>query len=81
MEKNQVSCGFVPMQVNGFVLNNTYKWWKFLMEWNNSQVTKNIIIESFQQQLCNYFRHVIDNNFYSQEDQITLNKFLNSFNV
>ena len=44
----------VLMQVNNFILRNTDKWLKFLFEWNDFQGTKNIIIESFQQQFLNY---------------------------
>ena len=86
MEKNKsiakkVTCGFVPMRVNDFVLENTCNWSDFLLEWNDCEGTKKIIIDSFQEQLCKYFRHVMDNNLYSLEDRLTLKKCLNSFVV
>ena len=74
---NSVTCGFVPMQVNDFVLENTRNWSDFLLEWNDCEGTKNIVVELFQEQLYKYFRHVMDNNLYSLEDRLTLKKCLN----
>ena len=69
------------MQVNDFVLKNTCNWSELLFEWNHCQGPKQIIIDSFQQQLCKYFTHVMDNDLYSLEDQLALKKCLNSFAV
>ena len=74
----KVTCGFVPMRVNDFVLENNRDWSGFSSEWEDCEGTKKIIIQSFQDRLCKYLRYAVDNDLYTNEEQQTLGKCLKS---
>lgn len=77
----KVTCGFVPMRVNYFVLENNRDWSGFSSEWKDCEGTKTIIIQSFQDRLCKYLRYAVDNDLYTNEEKQTLQTCLNSFAV
>ena len=78
---SKVTCGFVPMRVNDCLLQKDCDWSYFSSEWEDCEGIKNIIIQSFQDRLCKYFRYVIDNNLYTNEERQTLRRCLNTFAV